>query len=77
MVFDVLSKYAWVPIVDKSGDTVADAFEHVLKNSGGRVIVQSDAAKEFVSRKLQAVLKENRIDFKPVRIAHVKAVVAE
>ena len=80
VVIDVLSKYAWVEaIVDKSGDTVADAFERVLKRSGRRVpvMVQSDAGKEFVSRKLQAVLKKNGIDFKPVRSPDVKAAVAK
>ena len=37
----------------------------------------SDAGKEFLSRKLQAVLQKNEIDFKPTRSPGVKSAVAE
>ena len=54
IVIDILSKFVWVEtLVDKTGKSVTDGFELVSKRSGGRVpgYVQSDAGKEFISRK--------------------------
>ena len=80
VVIDVLSKHAWVdPIKDKSGSSVSEAFERILKRSGGRIpiSVQSDSGKEFLSKKLQIVLQNHGIRFKPVRSPDVKAACAE
>lgn len=80
VIIDALSKYLWIePIRDKSGNSVAEAFERVLQRSGNRVpvMVQSDAGKEFLAKKLQTVLKKNGIDYKPARSPDVKAALAE
>lgn len=80
VVVDILSKFAWVePLTDKTGKSVADGFERVLKRSGGRVpvCVQSDAGKEFVSGKFQSILKKFDVTFKPAPSSDSKAACAE
>ena len=80
IVIDILSKFVWVEaLVDKTGKNVANGFERVLKRSGGRlpVCVQSDARKEFISRKFQSILKKNNIMFTPAPSSDSKAACAK
>ena len=75
-----MSKFLWIePTLDKSGNSITEAFERILKRSDGRIplLVQSDAGKEFLSRKLQTLLKTNGIEFKLARSPDVKASLAE
>ena len=80
IVIDILSKFVWVDAsVDKTGNSVADEFECVLKRSGGRVpvCIQSDAGNKFLSRKYQSILKKNDIMFKPAPSSEFKAACAK
>ena len=80
IVINILSKFVWVEaLADKTGKNVADGFECILKRSGGRVpvCVQSDAGKEFTSKRFQSILKKNNIIFKPAPSSDSKAACAE
>ena len=61
---DVFSKYAWsVPIKNKTGKAIVEAFQKILKQGRRPEKVQSDAGKEFVNVHFQNMLKINYIDF--------------
>ncbi len=62
-VIDCFSRYAWaIPIKDKKGDTVLNAFKELVsksKRKPNRLWV--DQGKEFVNKKMAEWLKENNI----------------
>jgi hypothetical protein len=63
-VIDVYSKYAWsIPLKDKKGDTVAEAFKFIVKNSG-RIPkhIWVDKGKEFYNKNMDVWLKEHNIN---------------
>ena len=63
-VLDVLSKYAWVePLKDKTGRSLAKAWERLLKRAHLRRPrqLQTDQGKEFYNRPFQQVLKKHTI----------------
>ena len=48
MVIDVLSKYAWVvPVKNKTGTAVTQAFEQMLQHGGRPQRLETDLGKEF------------------------------
>ena len=62
-VIDILSKYAWaVALKGKSGSQVSKAFKNIFKKDG-RVPrkLQTDRGKEFLNKKLAAVLKKRGV----------------
>ena len=62
-VIDVLSKYAWVvPLKDKTGKSLVDAFDAVFKKEG-RVPkrLQTDAGKEFLNKEFQRFLTSKNV----------------
>jgi Integrase core domain len=76
-VIDVFSKYAWsVPLKDKKGDTVTEAFKYILKNSN-RIPkhIWVDKGKEFYNRNMDQWLKENNINRYSTYGEHKSAVV--
>ncbi len=63
-VIDVYSKYAWsVPLKDKKGDTVTEAFKYIVKSSN-RIPkhLWVDQGKEFYNKNMDEWLKENNIN---------------
>ena len=62
-VIDLFSRYAWiVPLTDKTGRAVTDAFQNILHTSGRRPKkLWVDEGKEFYNRTLKKWLNENRI----------------
>ena len=77
---DVLSKYAWVePLRDKSAQTVATAFEKIVKRSNGLlpIYLQTDKGKEFVGTAVQNILKNGGIRFRVARNPDIIAAVVE
>ena len=63
-VVDVLSKYTWaVPLKNKTGKSVTDAFQRILKDSKGRqpLRLQTDVGKESYNQTLQKFLKDKGI----------------
>ena len=62
-VIDVFSKFAWsIPIKDKKGETVTEAFIHIVKKSN-RIpkYLWVDQGKEFYNRNMDVWLKQNNI----------------
>ena len=61
---DVFSKYAWVvPLKNKQGQTLVDAFRKILDEGRTPHTVQSDKGTEFTNKHFQDLLKENNIHF--------------
>ena len=62
-VIHCFSKYAWsVPLKDKKGETILDAFKYIVKNSNRKPIyIWVDEGKEFYNKDMIAWLKEENI----------------
>lgn len=78
-VIDVLSKYAWVVAMkSKKGKATAEAFQHLLENSGGRrpVNLQTDQGKEFYNQHMKRLLDQYDIHHYSTR-GEPKAALAE
>ena len=76
-VIDVFSKFAWsIPLKDKKGITVLNAFKQIEKESG-RIPkhIWVDEGKEFYNRNIDEWLKENNIIRYSTHGEHKSAVV--
>jgi hypothetical protein len=61
---DVLSRYAWVvPLKDKMGKTLKDAFQVVFKSGRRPMRLQIDKGTEFTNQVFQKFLKEHNVHF--------------
>ena len=61
---DVLSRYAWVvPLKDKTGKTLKDAFQFIFKSGRRPIRLQTDKGTEFTNRVFQKFLKEHDVHF--------------
>src|SRR5206468_5274745 len=62
-VIDVYSKYAWsVPLKDKKGDTVTEAFKYIVKSSNKiPKHLWVDQGKEFYNKNMDEWLKEIKL----------------
>ena len=61
-VIDVLSKYAWVvPVKNKTGTAVTQAFENVLRQGRKPQRLQTDLGKEFYNAPLRRMLEREGI----------------
>ena len=77
-VFDIFSKYAWVvPLKDKKGVSIVDAFQKILDKSGCKPNkIWVDKGREFYNNSFKKWLKDN--DFEIFSINNKgKSVVAE
>ena len=63
MVIDVLSKYAWaVPIKNKMGVAVTEAFEKILRQGGRKPLrLQTNAFKVFYNAPFRRMLEKEGI----------------
>ena len=63
-VIDIFSKYAWVvPLKDKKGVTIADAFQKILGNSGRKPNkIWVEKGSEFYNNSFKKWLKDNYIE---------------
>ena len=76
-VIDVFSKFAWsIPLKDKKGITVLNAFKQIVKESG-RIPkhIWVDEGKEFYNKNMDEWLKENNIIRYSTHGEHKSAVV--
>ena len=76
-VIDVFSKYAWsIPLKDKKGETVTEAFQLIVKNSK-RIpkFLWLDKGREFYNKNMDEWLKENNITKYSTYGPHKSAVV--
>ena len=62
-VIDCFSKYAWsVPLKDKTGKTVLDAFQYIVKTSNRKPkYIWVDEGKEFYNKDMTSWLKDENI----------------
>ena len=61
---DVLSRYAWVvPLKDKTGMTLKDAFQVIFKSGRPPIRLQTDKGTEFTNRVFQKFLKDHDVHF--------------
>ena len=62
-VIDCFSKYAWsVPLKDKKGETVLDAFKYIVKTSNRKpMYIWVDEGKEFYNEDMTVWLKDENI----------------
>jgi transposase InsO family protein len=78
----VLSEYPWVvPLTDKTGKTLKDAFHVIFKSGGGGggrpIRLQTDKGTEFINRVFQKFLKEHDMHFFTTYNEETKAGIVE
>ena len=62
MVLDVFSKYGWiVPLKDKKGETVTEAFKTFLKKVENHTIFGQTKVKSIITNMLRNYLDKNKI----------------
>ena len=62
MVLDVFSKYGWiVPLKDKKGETVAEAFKTIFKEGRKPQYLWTDKGKEYYNKHVKEILDNNKI----------------
>ena len=62
MVLDVFSKYGWiVPLKDKKGETVMNAFKIILKEGRKPHYLWTDKGKEYYNKHVKELLDKNKI----------------
>ena len=63
-VIDIYSKYAWVvPLKDKKGVSIANAFQSILKKSSRkRILIWLDKGTEFYNRSAKSWFEKNDIE---------------
>ena len=62
MVLDVFSKYGWiVPLKDKKGETVMNAFKSILKKGRKPHYLWTDKGKEYYNKHVKELLDKNKI----------------
>lgn len=77
-VIDVFSKYAWVRAIrNKTGESVKNAFDSILKEGRQPLAVQTDKGKEFTNNTFQTYLKAKGIKFFTSENDDIKASLVE
>ena len=62
MVLDVFSKYGWIiPLKDKKGETVSEAFKTILKEGRKPEYLWVDKGKEYYNKHAKDLLEKNNI----------------
>ena len=62
MVLDVFSKYGWIiPLKDKKGETVAEAFKTIFKEGRKPQYLWTDKEKEYYNKHVKELLDKNKI----------------
>ena len=75
---DVLSRYARVvPLKDKTGKILKEAFEVIFKSGGQPIRLQTDRGTKFTNRVFQKFLKENNVHFFTTYNDETKASIVE
>ena len=74
----IIDVYAWaVPINDKTGKTLVNAFKSVLKSGRGPKSLQTDKRTEFKNKHFQTFLKSKKIQFFITENLETKASIVE
>ena len=62
MVLDLFSKYGWiVPLKDKKGETVSEAFKTIFKEGRKPQYLWTDKGKEYYNKNMKELLEKNDI----------------
>ena len=60
MVLDLFSKYGWiVPLMDKKGETVTEAFKTIFKEGRKPQYLWTDKGKEYYNKNMKELLEKN------------------
>ena len=60
MVLDLFSKYGWiVPLIDKKGETVTEAFKTIFKEGRKPQYLWTDKGKEYYNKNMKELLEKN------------------
>ena len=74
----MLSRYAWVvPLKDKTGKTLKEAFQVIFKTGRQPIRLQTDRGTDFTNGVFQKVLKENDVHFFTTYNDETKASIVE
>ena len=77
-IIDVFSKFAWVvPIKNKTGKTLVDAFKSVLKSGRSPKSLQTNKGTEFKNKDFQNFLKSRKIHIFTTENPETKASIVE
>ena len=64
MVIDVFSKFGWiVPLKDKTGKTVANAFKKIFKEKRIPKFLWTDKGKEFYNKNTKSLLANTTLNY--------------
>ena len=75
---NVLSRYQWVvPLTDKTGKILKDAFQVIFKSGRRPIHLQTDKGTEFINRVFQTFLKEHDMYFFTTYNEETKASIVE
>lgn len=75
---DVFSKYAYaVPLKDKTGSTLVEAFKRIFKPGQTPLRLQTDLGSEFRNSRFQSFLKDRKVEFFVSNNAQIKASIVE
>ena len=62
IVLDLFSKYGWiVPLKDKKGETVTEAFQTIFKEGRKPQYLWTDKGKEYYNKNMKELLEKNGI----------------
>ena len=62
MVLDLFSKYGWiVPLKDKKGETVTEAFKTIFKEGRKPQYLWTDKGKQYYNKNMKELLEKNNI----------------
>ena len=69
-VIDICSKYAWpIPLKDKKGITIANAFQKILNESNGKLNkIYIDKGSKFYIRSVKSWLQDNDVEMNSAHI---------
>ena len=77
-LIDVFSKFAYVlPLQNKNGNTLLDAFQNLFASGFKTLSLQTDRGKEFINKKVQRFLKDQRVHFFTTQNDDIKASIVE
>ena len=69
MVLDLFSKYGWiVPLKDKKGETVTEAFQTIFKEGRKPQYLWTDKGKEYYNKNMKELLEKNGLTLYSTRM---------
>jgi transposase InsO family protein len=73
VTIDIFSKYVWLTMKDKRGESVMKALKNLFSGGGSPSRIGTDKGQEFRSRLTESLLKQRRIEHLFAQNAEIKA----